>query len=64
MVELKYEIEINGTWYSVGHELFRAWTGPRKLCDQIYHGAVYKYASDVEAVSGHEAYENYLNETE
>lgn len=63
MIELLYEIEINGTWYPVGHELFRAWEGHRKLNGQIYYGPVFKFLSDNQIVTSREVYENYLRET-
>ena len=62
MVELQCEIENNGLWESVSYDVFRSWGGRRKLNGQLYYGPVYEFLTENEAVTGHQAYENYLKD--
>lgn len=61
MVELQCQIEYpNGSWETVDYEVFRSWGGRRKLNGQLYYGIVYQFLTDIEDVTGHQAYEEYL----
>lgn len=49
---MEYEISINGSWVSVTHDIFRSWTGKRKIDGQELHADfVYKYLTDEKTYS-------------
>ncbi len=40
------EIYTNDTWLEVPNDIFRSWTGPRRVNGSIYHGPVYALGSN------------------
>lgn len=46
----KYEIEVGtGHWVEVSYDIFRSWTGGRRIDGEEYNGTVYYLWSDKEA---------------
>lgn len=42
----KYEIEVNNNFVEVTSDIFRSWTGKRKLNNKEFAGDVYYYLSE------------------
>jgi hypothetical protein len=41
-----YEIKVYGRFIKVDENIFRSWSGERKLNGETYHGEVFHYLSD------------------
>jgi hypothetical protein len=59
---LQYKIEIDGIWEDTTHEVFRSWSGRRKLNGQEYYGPVFEFLTENIAIAGKDAYQKHLNE--
>lgn len=42
----KLEVKVHN-WVEVSPEIFRSWSGPRKIDDQEYTGPVYLYLTNI-----------------
>lgn len=62
MVELDYQIEEDEIWKKVNYEVFRSFRGHRKLNGHPYYGAVYIFGTEIQVVTAHQAYEDYIRE--
>lgn len=40
------EVKVNKTWMSTSEDIFRSWTGPRRINGEEHHGEVFPLGSD------------------